>query len=479
MAQGPARISSGSSAWVDITGKPSTFPPSAHTHPATDVTEDTTHRFTTDTEKSTWNAKVSFPGFGTTAGTAAEGNDARLSDARTPLAHNQAWGTITSTPTTISGYGITDAQGLDSDLTALAGLSSTGLIARTADGAAATRTITGTANQVIVTKGDGAAGNPTLSLPQSIATTSTPLFAGVGVNGAASSFRLLQFYTGGVRRINVGTDGAGESGANAGANFQVNRFDDAGNSLGPTLFIQRSTGNVGINNTSPLRKLDVVGDAGGNGIRVTGTAGTIGAFTAEGTSVNIQADSAAATRVLVDAGSLNASGFVSLNGGSSGYVQLGTGGTARMQVFANGNVKLNSYGAGTLVTDSSGNVTASSDASLKTVTGSFTRGLNDVLNLTPRTYRWNERSGMNTEDENVGFIAQEVLEAIPEAVGQYRTSEVEVDGKKTNKREKAELLTLSDRPIIAALVNAVKELKAENDDLRARVSALEKGKASK
>jgi len=36
-------------------------------------------------------------------------DDARLSDARTPTAHNQAWSTITSTPTTRSGYGITDA----------------------------------------------------------------------------------------------------------------------------------------------------------------------------------------------------------------------------------------------------------------------------------------------------------------------------------------------------------------------------------
>jgi hypothetical protein len=238
-------------------------------------------------------------------------------------------------------------------------------------------------------------------------------------------------------------------------------------------------GNVGINNTDPLRKLDVVGDDGGHGIRVTGTTGTTGAFTAEGTSVTIQADSAAATCVLIDAGTLNASGYAVINGGSSGYVQLGTGGTPQVQVFASGAVKLNSYGAGTLQTDGSGNVTASSDASLKTVTGSFTRGLADVLKLTPRTYHWNEKSGMNTEDENVGFIAQEVLDAVPEAVGQYRTTEMEIDGKKTKKREKSEFLTLSDRPLIAALVNAVKELKAENDALLARVSALENGKAAK
>lgn len=35
--------------------------------------------------------------------------DTRLSDARTPTAHNQAWSTITGTPTTLSDYGITDA----------------------------------------------------------------------------------------------------------------------------------------------------------------------------------------------------------------------------------------------------------------------------------------------------------------------------------------------------------------------------------
>jgi hypothetical protein len=46
---------------------------------------------------------------GTTSSTVCIGNDSRLSDSRTPTAHNQAWSTITSTPTTLSGYGITDA----------------------------------------------------------------------------------------------------------------------------------------------------------------------------------------------------------------------------------------------------------------------------------------------------------------------------------------------------------------------------------
>jgi hypothetical protein len=74
------------------------------------------------------------------------------------------WSTITGKPTTLAGYGITDAQALDSDLTAVAGLASNGLVARTGTGTMATRTITGTALKVTVSNGDGVAGNPTIDL---------------------------------------------------------------------------------------------------------------------------------------------------------------------------------------------------------------------------------------------------------------------------------------------------------------------------
>ena len=47
--------------------------------------------------------------YGTAAGTACQGNDARLGDARTPLAHSHVWADVTGKPTTLAGYGITDA----------------------------------------------------------------------------------------------------------------------------------------------------------------------------------------------------------------------------------------------------------------------------------------------------------------------------------------------------------------------------------
>ena len=492
---------------------------------ATTITEDTTHRFTTDTEKSTWNAKVSFPGFGTMAGTAAEGNDARLSDARTPLAHNQAWSTITSTPTTLSGYGITDAQGLDSDLTALAGLSTTGLVARTGSGTAATRTITGTDDQVTVTNGDGVSGNPTLSLPQSIAKTSTPQFAGVNLTGIQTvdtgtgelptalgntSLRMSRSDTQGARIEGVGFASAGITLSGRGAGGT--RADPSGTTsdmlfltvhgYDGTSWVAASKGSyrigpdgtwsgtnngtyhawAGTPNESTTSADWMVLKSGKLGIGTTSPAAQLHLLSGEpylkiesnGSSNGAHIELTPTTGYSASVGSTNACPLV-----------LRTADADRVTIGTTGAVQFNNYGAGTLVTDSSGNVTASSDASLKTVTGSFTRGLDDVLKLTPRTYRWNEKSGMNTEDENVGFIAQEVLGAVPEAVGTMKTTDYEEDdaatGKKArkSKREAAEYLTLSDRPLIAALVNAVKELKAENDTLRARVSALENGKAAK
>ena len=140
----------------------------------------------------------------------------------------------------------------------------------------------------------------------------------------------------------------------------------------------------------------------------------------------------------------------------NGNVGIGT--TAPTQTLdVDGGVRVRSLGAGTVQSDATGILSVSSDERLKNITANFNRGLNAVLGLQPISYKWNNISGLDMQNTYAGFSAQNVQANIPEAVG--------VDNKG--------YLTLSDRPIIAALVNSVKELKKENEDLKARLAKIE------
>jgi hypothetical protein len=78
----------------------------------------------------------------------------------------------------------TDVQAFDSDLAALAANTTNGLWAHTGAGTGAARTITGTAAEITVTNGDGAAGNPVVSIPAAITLTGKTLTGGSFVTPA-------------------------------------------------------------------------------------------------------------------------------------------------------------------------------------------------------------------------------------------------------------------------------------------------------
>jgi hypothetical protein len=105
--------------------------------------------------------------YGSTAGTAAEGNDARLSDARTPTPHASSHASAGSDPVTVAQSqvtGLTAAlsgkQDTDSDLAAIAALSPTNddLLQRKA-GAWTTRTPAQVKTDLALTKSDVGLGN--------------------------------------------------------------------------------------------------------------------------------------------------------------------------------------------------------------------------------------------------------------------------------------------------------------------------------
>lgn len=109
-----------------------------------------------------------------------------------------AWSSITSKPTTLSGYGITDAQALDADLTAIAALAgTTGFLKKTAANTWALDTSvygTGTVTSVSFANGNGFTG--------SIATnTTTPaITVGTSISG------MLKGLTGAVVGASPGID---------------------------------------------------------------------------------------------------------------------------------------------------------------------------------------------------------------------------------------------------------------------------------
>lgn len=76
---------------------------------------------------------------------------------------------------------------LANDLAALEGLSGTGLVTRTASETFLERTLTGTANELTVTNGNGVSGNPTVSLPSAITLTGKTLTGGTHNTGTYDS----------------------------------------------------------------------------------------------------------------------------------------------------------------------------------------------------------------------------------------------------------------------------------------------------
>lgn len=81
--------------WNDVSGKPSSFTPSSHSHGS--ITNDGKLGTTANKPLITGsNGVITTGSFGTSANTFCQGNDSRLSDARTPLSHTHGNSDITS-----------------------------------------------------------------------------------------------------------------------------------------------------------------------------------------------------------------------------------------------------------------------------------------------------------------------------------------------------------------------------------------------
>jgi hypothetical protein len=110
----------------------------------------------------------------------------------------------------------------------------------------------------------------------------------LAIRGDAGQNRLISYRTGALQRFGLYVNNTAESGSNAGSDFAIRAYNDAGTLLSTPLFIQRSTGNVGIGTTAPNTKLNIVGAGSTAASKIaitnTSTAVTLGLAVSNGIS---------------------------------------------------------------------------------------------------------------------------------------------------------------------------------------------------
>jgi hypothetical protein len=107
-------------------------------------------------------------------------------------------------------------------------------------------------------------------------------------------------------------------------------------------------------------------------------------------------------------------------------------------------------------------ISAISDQRLKENVQDLDAGLDKIMALKPRKFDWKAGKGKDIKGDR-GFIAQEFEQVFPDLIDEWKDPAPE--GEEPYKSVRQDL--------IPVLVKAIQELKAQNDDLRARVAQLE------
>jgi len=240
-----------------------------------------------------------------------------------------------------------------------------------------------------------------------------------------------------------------------------------------------TAGSVGVTNGLTAASANV------SGALTTGSATVSGALTANTiSSPNVSTNALTVNNIINANGGTNMTGTVSLCAASD-YSKgtVGIGGTnygnimlmvTNTQTTGYG-VKINApYLSGSWwaldvhgpCINTSGSWSKLSDINLKEKIKPYKDGLAKVLQINPIKFHYKKESGLGSKQEYVGVSAQDLQEIAPYMVSKGRIS--------PDKEE--EYLNMDDGAMTYMLINAVKELKAELDALKAEVAKKDKKK---
>lgn len=206
----------------------------------------------------------------------------------------------------------------------------------------------------------------------------------------------------------------------------------------------RLVGNVGIGTDSPNAKLSLGNDLGGTKLALY-----------DQSNENMYGMGVTAGRFSIHVNNPKARfSFLDKVDGEEIFTIQGTGRVGIMNINPNFHLHVN----GTAGKPGGGTWSTASDARLKDIHEDYTKGMDHILKLTPVYFNYKNQNPLEipSEEIHIGLVAQEVLEVIPEAVGEYDQ----------------EFLSINSDPIILAMLNAIKELNKENNSLKNELETL-------
>jgi len=243
------------------------------------------------------------------------------------------------------------------------------------------------------------------------------------------------------------------------SNYGYLQAIEQGTSTRP-LNLQPFGGNVGIGTISPTAKLNVsgdihIGDYGSALSRVLDfrTNNSLFTITTDGTS-----------------GGLGTTISYSWANGGQGPLKFNNASGEVMRLSSGGNVGIGTTSPSfqlQLSNDSAAKPgsplwTVSSDIRIKENVRPYTDGLEKLMQVNPVYYDYNGKAGFSITKDNVGIIAQEMQEVLPNTIKKFKAKLNDDD------KEETELLSFNANEIIYVLINSVKELKAEIEILKTK-----------
>ncbi|QHT71606.1 tail fiber domain-containing protein [Rhodocytophaga rosea] len=216
------------------------------------------------------------------------------------------------------------------------------------------------------------------------------------------------------------------------------------------VFMGRSTGQ---NNSSGYENTFLGNSAGS--VNTTGNKNTALGYLSGPSSATLSNATAIGHRARVNVSDAMVLGSINGTNGATATIKVGIG-TASPGYLLHANGAAAKPGGGSWI--------AASDKKLKQNIKDFTEGLAVLEQIRPVTFRYNGKAGLPTEKEYVGVIAQEMQQIAPYMVGEFTYQD------STGAQEK--YLDYDATALTYILVNAVKELKQENQDLKQELAAL-------